>query len=440
MEHQTREAGLKELNGLPGTELLAAVRDGRASVMEIAESCLQWIEEREPVIQAFCHHDPDLVRRSAGELDHNNSRGRLRGLPVGVKDLIDTASHPTEFGSSIYLGRRPQRDAAVVTRLLAAGALMMGKTVTTEFALFHPGPTANPRDTTRTPGGSSSGSAAATADSMVAVSIGTQTAGSVIRPASFCGVVGFKPTFGAIDRTGVKIISPTLDTLGLLARNVADIVPVFDVVREARPDYEAGTRPAPTHRRLGFLRTAEWESADPATRHGLEDLASDLAGQDFDIVETILPADFEELIAAQVTVMESEVARSLQNEFREHGHLLSDSTRAMIERGAMRSVQEYDRAVDVTLRCRSSLGDVFDQLDGLLTLGVVGEAPTGLGFTGDPVFCRVWTLLHTPAISLPLLRGPHGLPVGAQLVGLPHADDALLQLASEIMGAASGPR
>ena len=428
---------MKDLNRLPGTELLATVRDGGASVMEVAESCLRRIEEREPLIQAFAHHIPDLVRRSAEELDGTNARGPLRGLPVGVKDLVDTASHPTEFGSPIYSGRRPQRDAAVVRRLLAAGALMVGKTVTTEFALFHPGPTKNPADATRTPGGSSSGSAAATADNMVTVAIGTQTAGSVIRPAAFCGVVGFKPTFGAIDRTGVKTISPTLDTVGLFARNVEDIVTVFGIVREQRPENPPVTRAASARRRLGFLRTSEWESADPETRHGLEDLASHLAGQGYDIVETTLPPDFDELMAAQVTVMETEAACCLQSEFREHQHLLSDSTKGVIERGATRSAQQYDQAIDVTSRCRSLLGDVFDQLDGLLTLGVVGEAPAGLAFTGDPLFCRVWTLLHTPALSLPLLRGPHGLPVGAQVVGLPHADDSLLHLATEIMATAS---
>jgi len=429
---------MNPINELPGTELLSAVREDRASVTEIAESCLRRIKAREPLVRAFAHHDPDLVRRSAAAVDRNKASTPLRGLPVGIKDNIDTVDEPSEFGSPIYSGRRPPADAAVVKRLRSAGALIVGKTVSAEFALYHPGPTRNPCDTTRTPGGSSSGSAAATADNMVAVAIGTQTAGSVIRPASFCGVVGFKPTFGAIDRTGVKLISPTLDTVGLLARNVADITTVFHAVRE-----ECSERlmpPVTTRRRLGFLRTPGWESADVETRRDLELLASDFTRRGYDIVETTLPADFDQLMAAHVTVMETEVARSLQTEFHQHRNRLSDSARAVIERGEARSVQEYDQAMNVASRCRSLLSEVFDDLDGLLTPAAVGEAPLGLSFTGDPIFCRVWTLLRCPAISLPLLRGPHGLPIGAQIVGPPNADDSLLRLASEVMATAPGLR
>ena len=223
---------MNELNELPGTELLAAVQSDRVSVAEIAESCLQRINEREPLIRAFAHHDPELVRRSAAALDRNRTTAPLRGLPVGIKDLVDTADQPSEFGSPIYSGRRPSADAAIVRRLRTAGALIVGKTVSTEFALFHPGCTTNPHDTKRTPGGSSSGSAAATADNMLAVAIGTQTAGSIIRPASFCGVVGFKPTFGAIDRNGVKLNMPLM---------AATLVPA-PVMRNA------SAAPGPCHR------------------------------------------------------------------------------------------------------------------------------------------------------------------------------------------------
>jgi len=431
---------MNELNDLPGTELLAAVRNDRVSVAEIAESCLQRIKEREPLIRAFAHHDPELVRRSAAALDRNRTPAPLRGLPVGIKDLVDTADQPSEFGSPIYSGRRPSADAAIVRRLRTAGALIVGKTVSTEFALFHPGRTTNPHDTKRTPGGSSSGSAAATADNMLAVAIGTQTAGSVIRPASFCGVVGFKPTFGAIDRSGVKLISPTLDTVGLFARSVTDIATVFRAVRGESGEAALAAPPAATRRRLGFIRTAEWHSADLETRRALESLASDLAGHGYDIVETTLPTDFDQLIAAQVTVMEVEVASSLRIEYNEHQSLLSDSARAVIDRGRAKSGQEYDQAMGVASRCRTALCEVFHDLDALLTPAVVGEAPIGLTFTGDPLFCRAWTLLHCPALSLPLLRGPHGLPIGAQVVGLPSADDSLLQLAGEIMATASDLR
>lgn len=426
---------MSALNEMPGTELLAAVRDGHVGVGEVAHSCLQRIEQREPVVHAFAHHDPELVIRSAARLDASGAATPLRGLPVAVKDLVDTSDQPTELGSAIYAGRRPENDAAVVTRLRDAGALILGKTVTTEFALFQPGPTANPRDPRHTPGGSSSGSAAATADAMVAVAIGTQTAGSVIRPASFCGVVGFKPTFGALDRTGVKQISPTLDTVGLFGRHVPDIAAVFRAVREGvgppPPDMPLGGTP-----RLGFVRTAAWEHAAPQTRRALESLASDLAGRGWDVVDRTLPAAFDELTQAQVIVMEVEVARCLAAELREHPALLSASTREFVERGRARSRQEYDRALDLAARCRSSLGGVFAGLHGLLTPAAVGEAPVGLGSTGDPVFCRAWTLLHCPAVSLPLLHGPRGLPVGVQLVGRPDTDDSLLQVADELMRAA----
>jgi len=425
------------LNELPGTELLAAVREDRVTVQDVAQSCLRRIEAREPVVRAFAHHDPDLVRRSAAALDQHRAPTPLRGLPVGVKDLLDTADQPSEFGSPIYAGRRPSADAAVVTRLRAAGALILGKTVSTEFALFHPGPTRNPLDPRHTPGGSSSGSAAATADKMVTVAVGTQTAGSVIRPASFCGVVGFKPTYGAINRRGVKVISPTLDTVGLFGRHVVDVAAVFRAVREDSREDPRGTLPPTSRRRVGFLRTAEWDSADPQTRRALEQLVSDLAGLGHDMVETRLPGDFDRLVAAQVTVMETETARSLEVEFRDHRDLLSDSARAVIERGRAWSAQDYAGAVSLAARCRARLVDVFHDLDGVLTPAAVGEAPAGLAFTGDPVFCRVWTLLNCPAISLPLLHGPRGLPVGVQLVGPPGADDSLLGLADELM--ATGP-
>ena len=429
---------MSALHEMPGTDLLAAVRDGHASVADVAQSCLRRIEQREPLVRAFAHHDPALVVRSAAALDASGAATPLRGLPVAVKDLIDTSDQPTELGSAIYAGRRPKDDAAVVARLRDAGALILGKTVTTEFALFQPGATANPRDPGHTPGGSSSGSAAAAADAMVAVAIGTQTAGSVIRPASFCGVVGFKPTFGALDRTGVKQISPTLDTVGLFGRHVPDIAAVFRAVSERR-----GTPPpTPFTRtpRLGFVRTAEWEQATPRTRRSLESLASDLAGRGWDVVDRTLPAAFDELIQAQVTVMEVEVARCLAAEHREHPALLSASTREFIERGRARSTQEYERALDLAARCRSSLEEVFADLHGLLTPAALGEAPVGLASTGDPVFCRTWTLLHCPAVSLPLLHGPLGLPVGVQLVGRPNADESLLQVADELMRAAPAAR
>ena len=420
------------LSDLTGAEAIAMVGNHEASVTDIAEAGLQRIAKREPVVHAFAHHRPTLVRQRAKELERGDPALPLLGMTVAVKDLIDTADYPTELGSRIHAGRRPERDAAVVRRLTEAGALIMGKTVTTEFALFEPGPTTNPLDVTRTPGGSSSGSAAATADRMVAAALGTQTAGSVIRPAAFCGVLGFKPSFGAIDRTGLQVVSPSLDTLGIFARTVRDVALVFDRVRAARPDH---TRPVRREGppRIGFVRTSEWDMADVETRHGLEALADELATVGFGVVEATLPSSFADLVSMQVAVMEKEVGDTLCDHLARHADLISDSTKALARRGADQPEEVYARAQMAATACRALLADVFSDLDGLLTPAVRGEASAGLAYTGDPVFCRVWTLLHTPTISLPLLTGPSGLPVGVQLVGRPDEDEALLDLASALM-------
>ncbi len=427
-----RSLTVASLSDLTGAAAIRAVADRDVRVTDVSEACLQRIAAREPVVKAFAHHYPELVRRRAEELDQAGARPPLRGLTVAVKDLIDTADYPTELGSPIYAGRRPERDATVARRLIDAGALVMGKTVTTEFALFEPGPTTNPRDVTRTPGGSSSGSAAATADGMVAVALGTQTAGSVTRPAAFCGVVGFKPSFGAIDRAGLKVMSPSLDTLGMFARTVRDVELVFGTVRASEPDRARGSRRGGPPR-LGFVRTAQWELADVETRRELEALADRLAATGFDVVETPLPASFSDLVPAQVAIMEKEVAATLDGELVKHADRLSDSTRDLVRRGASLPAEAYVRAQTLAGASRALLPDVFGDLDGFLTPAVPGEAPPGLAYTGDPVFCRSWTLLRTPTVSLPLLAGPSGLPVGVQLVGRPGGDDALLELASAVM-------
>lgn len=420
------------LSDLTGAEAIAAVRNHDAEVTDIAEAGLQRIAAREPVVHAFAHHRPALVRRRAKDLGSADPALPLLGMTVAVKDLIDTADYPTELGSRIHAGRRPDRDAAVVRRLTEAGALIMGKTVTTEFALFEPGPTTNPLDVTRTPGGSSSGSAAATADRMVAAALGTQTAGSVIRPAAFCGVVGFKPSFGAIDRAGLQVVSPSLDTLGIFARTVRDVELMFESVR-ATPPHPARPARRDGPPRIGFVRTSDWEMADVDTAHGLEALAAELATVGFDIVEATLPSSFADLVSMQVAIMEKEVGDTLRGHLARQADLLSASTRELIRRGAGRPEEVYVRAQTAATACRALLPDVFGDLDGLLTPAVRGEAPAGLAYTGDPIFCRAWTLLHTPTISLPLLAGPNGLPVGVQLVGRPGEDTALLDLASAIM-------
>ncbi|QWZ10132.1 amidase [Nocardioides panacis] len=423
---------MTELSDLTGAEAIAAVRDKDASVTEIATACLDRIRTREPVVHAFAHHDPLLVRQRAEELDRGLTSSPLRGMTLAIKDLMDTADYPTEFGSRIYAGRRPVRDAALVTRLNSAGALVMGKTVTTEFALFEPGPTTNPWDAAHTPGGSSSGSAAATADGMVAAAIGTQTAGSVIRPAAFCGVVGFKPSFGALDRAGLKVMSPSLDTLGVFARTVRDIELVYRCARVVSPRRNRPERRAGPVR-IGFVRTSHWEMADPTVMHGLEALAEELAVAGFEVVETTLPPSFADLVPAHAAIMEREVAETLHDELARDPHLLSDSTKEVLRRGSAQPREAYVRARTTASECRSLLSRAFGDLDAILTPAVTGEAPRGLSYTGDPIFCRAWTLLGTPTISLPLLAGPSGLPIGVQFVGHPGEDHSLLKVASAVL-------
>lgn len=424
--------------------ILADIASGRKTVAETTQECLDAILARESEVRAFAHLDPEAVRAAAAELDRitpGDPRKPLLGLPVGVKDLIDTDDQPTEYGSRLFADHRPSRDAAVVRTLREAGALLTGKTVTTEFALFSPGTTRNPRDLHRTPGGSSSGSAAAVAAGTLPVALGTQTAGSIIRPASFCGIVGFKPTFGAIDRNGVFPISPTLDTVGLLSRNVADTAVVFNVVRTSSSRREAQRAPGSDRRveaakgptRIGFARPVEWEQADPSTRSSIDALKLQLMDSDIEVVETILPADFDGLTAAQCLIMDYEVSEALRSRCEGNPSLVSSSLMEVIKRGATISAADYSEAQDLAARCRAMLPELFDGVNALLVPAVIGEAPLGTQATGNPLFCRSWTLLHCPATSLPLLQGPNGLPVGIQLIGNLHRDDDLLGTAQTLM-------
>lgn len=430
----------------PGAAILADIASGRKTVSETARAHLDTILAHEPEIRAFAHLDPEAVRMAASELDQSQpgtAAKPLLGLPVGIKDLIDTENQPTEYGSRLFAGHRPTRDAAVVRTLLDAGALITGKTVTTEFALFSPGATRNPVDLQRTPGGSSSGSAAAVAAGMLPVALGTQTAGSIIRPASFCGIVGFKPTFGAIDRNGVFPISQTLDTVGLLSRSVADTSTVFDVVRTSSSrdnaqrgdasDHEFNTAKSPKPTRIGFARPIEWDLADPWTRASIDALKLQLMESDVEIVETTLPAEYDGLTTAQSVIMDFEVGNALRSRCEKEPSLVSRSLMEVLKRGASISEGDYSEALELAERCKAMLPEIFDTVDALVVPAVIGEAPLGQQATGDPIFCRSWTLLHCPAMSLPLLQGPNGLPVGIQLIGNLHKDDNLLKTAQTLM-------
>lgn len=405
------------LSELSATAIAAQIGAGELTSEEVVSACLARIAEREGDVHAWVHIDADAALAAARQCDSEPARGPLHGVPVGVKDLIDTADAPTAYGSPIYADHRPADDAVCVRRLRDAGAVILGKTVTTEFALFHPGPTANPHDLTRTPGGSSSGSAAAVADHMVPLALGTQTAGSIVRPASFCGIYGFKPTFAVIPTDGVKAIGPSLDTLGPLARTVDDLVLTAAMMADdpelAQMD---GGQPS-----IAFARTYEWDRAEPATRDALTDVADRL-----DLPRVDLPAAFADLVAAQILIMDAEAAAALDREYRTHPELLSDQLRETLERGRAIGSDELHDAHALADRCRAELPAVFAAHDVLVVPSVIGEAPVGQETTGDPLFCRLWTLLGAPSVAIPGLLGPDGMPVGLQVVAALHRDsDAL---------------
>jgi Asp-tRNA(Asn)/Glu-tRNA(Gln) amidotransferase A subunit family amidase len=399
---------------------------------EIVRACLERIEEREPTVRAWAHIDPDAALAQARAADASEPRSPLHGVPVGVKDIIDTRDLPTECGTPIHAGRRPAADAACVARLREAGAVILGKTKTTELAYFHPADTRNPLDPRRTPGGSSSGSAAAVADGMVPLALGSQTAGSTIRPASFCGVLGLKPTHGLIDMTGVKGLNGRLDTLGLFARSIDDLELLLNTLSGGRPPAPASPAGPP---RIAFARTARWQLVEPDAQAALEDAARELAADDVE-----LPAEVEELVEAQGTIMAVDVAANLADEYDSHGDRISAELSALIEQGRATSSGDYEAALEAAARGAAALPTVFEGHDVLLTPAARGQAPRGLDATGDPVFCRAWTLLGTPAISVPGPPGADGLPVGVQLVAPLHRDAELVAAARWVQKALGAAR
>jgi Asp-tRNA(Asn)/Glu-tRNA(Gln) amidotransferase A subunit family amidase len=424
------------------SEAARDIREGRITSAELLGDCLARVAEVEEKVQAWAFLDKDHAMRQAQAADEHRRHGRplgpLHGVPLGVKDIFDTADMPTELGSPLWQGRTPRRDAAAVALLRAAGAVIMGKTVTTEYAYYHPGKTRNPQDPDRTPGGSSSGSAAAVAAAMVPGAIGSQTNGSVIRPASFCGVVGFKPTHGLLPRTGALLLSRTLDHVGVFARSVEDAALLAEVLvgfDQEDPDTRALARPPlsavaasepPLPPRLAFVRTPAWRFAEPMLADAFAEVLEALGEQ---ACEVELGSALDDVIEMHRTIMEVEMAYNLHRDYERGGDLLSGTLRQVVERGRERNALDYVRAVGAIAARNEALTDLFDEYDAILTPAAPGEAPRGLASTGNPVFCSTWTWLGTPAISLPLLRSEAGMPVGAQLVGRRGNDARLLRTA-----------
>ena len=430
------------LSQLTATEAVRAIRAGEITSEDLVRDCLQRIAEVDGQVEAWAFLDPDHALAQARKADTvtraGQPRGVLHGVPVGIKDIFDTGDMPTEFGTPLHAGRRPASDATAVSLLREAGAVIMGKTVTTELAVFSPGKTRNPYNPEHTPGGSSSGSAAAVAAGMVPLAVGTQTNGSVIRPASYCGVIGFKPTFGAISRRGALSLSPTLDQVGVFARTIEDIALISEALMRfdagdaamrstARPELiRISAEPPPVTPRLGFVKTPVWDAAEEATREAFAELVETLG----DAVEEIALADpFDQAMEWHRVIMEADLAKNLAAEYGRGADQLSSILREMIERGQVILAVDYNRANDWMPVVRGLLDEAFRWNDALVTPATTGPAPHGLDSTGNPIFCTLWSYLGLPAVNLPLFRAEDGLPFGAQLVAARGDDARLLRTA-----------
>ena len=424
---------MSNLNLLSATEAAKQIAAGSITSEQLVRDCLERIAAREPVVGAWTHLDADAAIERAHELDasSSSSRGLLHGIPIAVKDLIDTCDMPTAYGSAIYANHRPAWDAPCVALARAAGAVVLGKTVTTELAYFQPGKTANPRNTAHTPGGSSSGSAAAVADHMVPLAFGTQTAGSVIRPAAFCGIVGYKPSFGLISRVGAKPLSDSMDTLGTLARSVADVA-LFAAAASGRNELviKESLTSAP---RVGICRTFEWSRAQLETQAAMTLAINKLGAAGVTMIDIELPPNFAGMVQAQMDIMAYEMARSLAYERHAQRARLSQKLQGLITAGLALSRERYDAAITLVRNGRRMTAELFSRADVLLAPSAIGEAPLGLEATGDPLFNRLWTILHTSCVHLPFAQGLHDLPVGLQVVGPIGADRHTLLCAEYLL-------
>ena len=419
------------LNRLPATQLARMIAAREVASEAVTHSYIDAIRESEREVRAFAWFDAARALATARELDRVGWRGALHGLPVAVKDNIDTADIPSEYGSAIFIGHVPAADAACVATLRAAGAFVLGKTVTAELANFTPGPTRNPRGLEHTPGGSSSGSAAAVAAHMAPFSLGTQTAGSVIRPASYCGVVGFVPTRGSVPRAGAKAVSDTLDVVGAFARSVEDVALVASALA-LQPQWQHATA-NPAVPSIAWTATPWSAQLAPSMLAALERVARQLASRGARVREIAWPYDardqrpaFSKLADAQRTVQLFETARALGPEAQYRRELLSSRLTSLIDEGRVVSATAYVEALQLGRACAAALDDLFGDADVILTPSAPGEAPHGLDTTGDPQFNRPWHLLGGPQISVPVPHdighGESGLPLGLQVVAKPGDD------------------
>lgn len=432
----------RNVSELTALEIREHLLSGQETVEEFTVKLGQFVDAADSKIQAFAHRDDRVVALQADNLQRDRSAGHLPGplygVPVAVKDIIDTLDFPTEYGSPIHKGRYSVGDATVVSRLRAAGAVIFGKTVSTEFATTQPGPTCNPHNSAHTPGGSSSGSAAAVAAGMVPVALGTQTNGSVIRPASFCGVYAFKPSRGLVPRTGVLDQSPSLDEVGVFARNLEDIARVAEILsgddghdpasaRQApRRLFEVAMSEPPLRPKFCFVKTPWWDQVDPEAREAYEAFVAHLG----DCVDQLELPDIVRSVAPWlVTINESELAFCLQKEWNHHRAQLSEPLQARIEKAMTIPVTDYLAAKDRMLHVMSAFDEYFASYDAILCPAALGTAPLGLASTGNPIMQTAWSFAGLPSLNLPLMNLSNGLPLGVQAVGAYQNDARLLRSA-----------
>ncbi|MSQ70533.1 MAG: amidase [Betaproteobacteria bacterium] len=401
------------LNRLSATEAARLLARRELTAEALVRACLERIAEREAVVQAWVYLDEGQALEQARALDRGALRGLLHGLPVGVKDIFDTHDMPTQYGSPIYQGHRPAADASSVALTRRAGGVILGKTVTTEFATFSPNKTRNPHNPAHTPGGSSSGSAAGVADWMMPLAFGTQTVGSTIRPASYCGIVGYKPTYNLLQKSGVKPEADTLDTIGVFGRTVPDVA-LFAAGLTDLKNLQAGMDRPP---RIGLCRTHEWNSVQPDMAAAFDSAGGRLAAAGAVVRDFSLPASFAGLLAAQQEILWYENARCFGDEYLRHPELLTPGLRERCAKGFARDPADYLKALHFSRVCRDKIDDALGDCDVLLAPAATGEAPKGLGSTGDPAMNAVWTVLHTPCVTVPVATGTNGLPLGLQAVG-----------------------
>ena len=423
---------MTEIADLTATEARTAIAAGRLSPAALMEACLDRIAAREPEVRAFAWLDPSLARRAAGAA----KAGPLGGIPFGVKDVIDTADQPSQYGSPIWAGHRPRSDAACVTAARRAGAVIIGKTVTTEFATRHPGATANPRNVKHTPGGSSSGSAAGVAAGFFPLAFGTQTAGSIVRPAAYCGVVGFKPSYGTLHRAGMKVMSESLDTIGVMARSVADCALAMSAMTGI--DHGDPARKTPRAPRLALVMGPTADQAAPETRALMERAAEACRRAGAEVVPLDLPAACAAAVEAHPHVMNMESAEAIGWEIDHAGAQLSP---VLAERMGWARTQPVAKLIEGRIAfaaARAAYADAVAGFDAVLTPSAPGEAPEGLGWTGDPAFNTLWTLLHVPCATVPAGTGPRGLPLGVQVAGKAGGDAALLGWTGWVQAAIGG--